>query len=216
MALPAIFDPIVNAPRSQRILLGVVGVVTLVGLAYFFLLSPIEARISRLRAEHASLQRELVESRRIVADLGRFRAEVAELEKRVELIKEKLPNEREMPALYRTLSDAAFQSGLGVGLFQPREPKVSDYFIEIPIAMVAEGGYHQFGQFFERIAGFPRVVNIVEWKLSGPTKGTTALVKADLTLATYMYRPVGSAPVSKPAPRGGARPAPAPPAPARR
>jgi type IV pilus assembly protein PilO len=214
MALPAFFDPIVNAPRSQRILLGVVGVVTLLGLGYFFLLSPIEARIGSLRAERASLQRELAENRRIVADLGRFRAEVAELEKRVEIIKEKLPNEKEMPALYRTLSDAAFQSGLGVGLFQPKDQRVTDFFIEIPIAMNAEAGYHQFGQFFERIAGFPRVVNIVEWKLSSSPKGDTTLVKADLTLATYMYRPVGSPPVSKTAPRPGARPAPAP-APAR-
>ena len=141
------------------------------GLAYFFLLSPIEARIGARRAEHASIQREIAESRRIVADLGRFKAEVAELEKKVDVIKDKLPTEKEMPALYRTLSDAAFQSGLGVGLFQPKEPRVSDYFTEIPITVAAEAGYHQYGQFFERIAGIPRVVNIIDWKLSRLPEG---------------------------------------------
>jgi type IV pilus assembly protein PilO len=207
MPLPAFLDPIVNAPWWQRALLGSVGVVTLIALGYFFLISPVEKRLAGLRAERASIQRELVESRRMAADLERTRAEIAEMEKRVEIIKEKLPTEREMPALYRTLSDAAFQAGLAVGLFQPKASVVTDFFIEIPIAMNAEGGYHKIGEFFERLAGFPRVVNVVEWKLSGSTK-VDALVKADLTLATYMYRPVGSAPVStKPGPRG-ARPAP--------
>lgn len=211
MTLPPIFDPIVNAPRPQKILLGVMGVVIIVGLAYFFLLSPIEGRITARRMELASIQRDIAESRRIVADLGRFRAEVAELERKVEILKDKLPNEKEMPALYRTLSDAAFQSGLGVGLFQPKEPKIGDFFVEIPITMAAEAGYHQYGQFFERIAGFPRVVNIVDWKLSSLQKGNASVIKADLTLATYMYRPVGSAPAPKPGQRGG-RPAPPPPA----
>jgi type IV pilus assembly protein PilO len=210
MTLPPLFDPIVNAPRPQKVLLGAMGAVFIVGLAYYFLLSPIEARIGTRRAEHASIQREIGESRRIVADLGRFKAEVAELEKKVDVIKDKLPTEKEMPALYRTLSDAAFQSGLGVGLFQPKEPRVSEYFTEIPITVAAEAGYHQYGQFFERIAGIPRVVNVIDWKLTGSPKGDSSLIKADLTLATYMYRPVGSAPVPKPGQRGG-RPA-APPA----
>lgn len=205
MTLPPLFDPIVNAPKWQKMVLGLVGVVVLVAAAYFLLISPIEVRISALRAQRESLQRELMESRRIVADIARFRREIAELEKNIEVIKEKLPNEKEMPTLYRTLSDAAYQAGLGVALFQPREPKVTEYFNEIPITLNAEGGYHQLGDFYERVAAFPRVVNVVDWRLTGLSKGRTS-IKADLTLATYVYRPVGSPPAPKPP---GARPVPA-------
>jgi type IV pilus assembly protein PilO len=205
MTLPPLFDPIVNAPKWQKMVLGLVGVVVLVAAAYFLLISPIEVRISALRAQRESLQRELIESRRIVADIARFRREIAELEKNIEVIKEKLPNEKEMPTLYRTLSDAAYQAGLGVALFQPREPKVTEYFNEIPITLNAEGGYHQLGDFYERVAAFPRVVNVVDWRLTGLSKGRTS-IKADLTLATYVYRPVGSPPAPKPP---GARPVPA-------
>lgn len=205
MTLPPLFDPIVNAPKWQKMVLGLAGVVVLVAAAYFLLISPIEVRISALRAQRESLQRELIESRRIVADIARFRREIAELEKNIEVIKEKLPNEKEMPTLYRTLSDAAYQAGLGVALFQPREPKVTEYFNEIPITLNAEGGYHQLGDFYERVAAFPRVVNVVDWRLTGLSKGRTS-IKADLTLATYVYRPVGSPPAPKPP---GARPVPA-------
>jgi len=198
MTLPPFLDPLVNAPRWQKALLGAMGVAALVGAAYVFLISPIEARIATLTTESMSLQRELVESRRIVADLDRFRREIAELEQQIDVAKEKLPTEKDIPPLYRTLSDAAFQSGLGVALFQPREPRVSEYFTEIPIAVNVEGGYHQLGEFFERVAGLQRVVNVVEWKLSGLQKGEAVFVKGDLTLATYMYRPVGSPAPAKP------------------
>jgi type IV pilus assembly protein PilO len=199
MTLPPFLDPIVNAPRWQRALLGTMGVVAIVGAAYVFLISPIETRISALSTERAALQKELAESRRIVADLERFRREIAELEQQIDVAKEKLPTDKDIPPLYRAMSDAAFQAGLGVALFQPREPKVSEYFLEIPIAVNVEGGYHQLGEFFERVASLQRVVNVVEWKMSGAQKGGDALqVKGDLVLATYMYRPVGAPSPGKP------------------
>jgi type IV pilus assembly protein PilO len=208
MTLPPFLDPIVTAPRWQKALLGAMGVVALVGAAYVFLISPIEERIGVLTTERGALQKDLVESRRIVADLERFRREIAELEQQIEVAKEKLPTEKDIPPLYRTLSDAAFQSGLGVALFQPRDLKISEYFTEIPIAVNVEGGYHQLGEFFERVAGLPRVVNVVEWKLSGLQKGDAVFVKGDLILATYMYRAVGAPAPAKPG-TPGARRAPA-------
>ena len=66
-----------------------------------------------------------------------------------------------------------------------------------PITLAAEGGYHQLGEFFERVAGFPRVVTVQEMKMAGISKSRNPL-KADLVLATYQYRPVGSPPAPKP------------------
>src|SRR5262249_41683410 len=105
--------------------------------------------------------------------------------------------------VYRVVSNAAHTPGLCVSLFQPREPKPKDYVAEIPITITAEGGYHQLGQFFERVASLERVVKVGEMKLTGLTKGRSAL-RVDLTLATYMYR---DAPV---APKPGAPAAPKP------
>lgn len=193
MALPPFFDPIVNAPRSQKIVAGVVGVVVIVAAFYFLLLAPALAEVARLSAQLDSLQQEVARSRAIVADLMKFRREVAELTARLNALKEKLPGEREIPTLYRTVSDAATASGLGVALFQPRPPATRDYYIEIPISLNAEAGYHQIGEFFERVAKLTRVVNVTEIKLSGLNRPRSP-VRAELVLATYMYRPVGAPP----------------------
>src|SRR5437667_11893508 len=160
MRLPPIFDPIVNAPRSQKIVAGVTGAIVIAAAAYFLLLAPAQAQVSQLRAELTSLQTEIARSRAIVADLLKFRREAAELEARLNALKDRLPGEKEIPTLYRTLSDAATASGLAVSLFQPRPPVVRDYYSEIPISLNAEAGYHQIGEFFERVAKMARVVNI--------------------------------------------------------
>ncbi|MEK7714051.1 MAG: type 4a pilus biogenesis protein PilO [candidate division NC10 bacterium] len=191
MALPAFFDPIVNAPKPQKIVLGVVGLAIIGAAAYFLLLSPLETKVAQLRTQAASLEREVVQNRAIVADLARFRREVLELEARIGALKERLPIEREMPALYRTLSDAGTQAGLAVSLFQPRDAQIKDYYAEIPIVINADASYHRIGEFFERVARLARVVTVKDIKLSAGGRPANP-VRAELTLATYQYRPVGS------------------------
>jgi len=198
MRLPPIFDPIVNAPRSQKLVGGALGAIVILATAYFFLLAPAQAEVAQLRAELSSLQSEITRNRAIVADLLKYRREVAELEARLNALKDRLPGEKEIPTLYRTVSDAATASGLGVALFQPRPPVVRDYYSEIPIALNAEAGYHQFGEFFERVAKMARVVNITEIKLNGLNRPRIP-IRAELVLATYMYRPIGAPPAPKPA-----------------
>ena len=197
MAMPAFFDPIVNAPRWQQILLGLMGLALIVLGGYFLLISPLETRVNTLYAQQASLEKELTQARVAAADVVRARREVAELERQLAVMKDRLPGEKEMTTLFRSLTDGAFQAGLAVSLFQPREGKIHDYYVEIPITITAEGGYHQVGEFFEKVAGLPRVVTVAELKMTGMAKSRSSL-RADLILATYQYRPVGSPPAPKP------------------
>jgi type IV pilus assembly protein PilO len=210
MATPAFIQNFIDGPKLPKVVLGVLGLAVIGGLGYFFLMMPLQEKIGVTKGKIAAVDTELNQARAQVAELARFRREIAELEKRLVALKDRLPTEKETPTLYKTLSEAAQQAGLGVSLFQPREPRPRDYVNEIPITVSAEGGYHQLGEFFERVARLPRVVNVGELKATGLNRTRTSL-RAELTLATYMYRPVGSTP--PPAP--GARPAaqPAPPAP---
>lgn len=215
MAMPAFLAPIANAPRPQKIIFGAIGLVAIGAAAYFLLLAPLDERVQTLAREHERVQKELVQARAIAADVARFRREIAALEQALGTLTARLPNERETPPLYRAVSEAAYQSGLAVALFQPRDAQIRDYYAEIPITVTAEGNYHQFGSFFERVSRLPRVVNVGDLRMTGLSKDSkdakdkpsTGPVRGELILATYMYRPVGSPPAPKP---GG--PAPAKPA----
>ena len=206
MAMPAFLQNFIDGPKLPKVILGVLGLAVIVGGGWFLLVSPLQAEITTLEGRRTQLATELAQARSQVAELQRFRREMAELQAKLDVLKAKLPTEKETPALYRSLSEAAQGAGLGVSLFQPREPRPKDYVSEIPITITAEGGYHQLGLFFEKVAGLERVVKVGEMKLTGLVKGRSAL-RAELTLATYMYR-------DAPAPGKPGAPAPAAPKPA--
>lgn len=198
MALPAFFNPIVNAPAPQKVVAGIMGLLVIVGVSYVFLLQPVITVVDQLRPELAALEREVAQNRQILANLMKFRQEAAELEARLNALKDRLPSEREMPGLYRTVSDAATAAGLGVSLFQPRPVTTHEVYTEIPITLNGEAGYHQLGEFLAKVARFPRVVTVNEIRMTTGTRPRNP-VKTELVLATYMYRPIGSPPPPKPA-----------------
>jgi type IV pilus assembly protein PilO len=199
MALPAPLQNFVDGPKLPKVVLGLVGLVALVAATYFFLLAPIQERIAVLVERKAKVSADVAKARAQVAEIERFRRELAELEKRLALLQDRLPSEKETPTLYRALSSAAEQAGLGVSLFQPRESRAKDVVNEIPIVLAAEGSYHQLAKFFERVAGLPRVVTVNDFKMSGQAKSRNSM-KADMTLATYMYRASTAPAPAKPAP----------------
>ena len=188
---------ITQAPRTQKIIMGVMLLAILVAGGYFLLLSPKMIEVNDLRGQRAAKQAELSQSRAVAASLARFKQEALALRTKLEAARERLPSEKEIPGLYRQVSDIAFQTGLAVSLFQPKEPAAKDTFQEVPITLSAETGYHHLGTFFDRLSRLPRIVNLTDLKLTGITRPTGTL-RADLTLATYVFRPEGTPPPPPP------------------
>ena len=198
-------DSIVNAPRQQKVIFGVMLLVIVGALSYFLLISPAATDRDGLRQQNEVLRAEVLKARADEAGLRPFRAQVEALRKRLETAKERLPSEREIPRLYRQVSDLASQAGLGVALFQPKNPEDRDVLTEVPIAVTVECSYNQLGAFFEKLGRLPRIVSLNDFKFTGIER-PTGTVRAEMTLATYVFRPEGAPPPPKP----GA-PAPAPP-----
>jgi type IV pilus assembly protein PilO len=225
MARPAFLDTIATAPRWQRALFGAVLTLAFAAAGYLVGILPVQTRVTTLRMRAETQREEITRLQAAAAELARIRRQAAEVERQLEAAKQQLPTEREVPALYRTLSEAAVQAGLAVALFQPQAPRISDYYSAIPIAVVAEGRYHDVGDFIGRVAGLPRATMVSELKLiassaetaraaaaTAPRTGRPAAsssggdastakrsLRAEMTLLTYVYRPVGSPPPPKPA-----------------
>lgn len=225
VARPQFLDALAVAPRWQKLVIGLVVLVAFGAGGYFIAVLPVAGRVESLRNERDAQAAEIARLRPMTVEVMRMRREATEIERRLEVAKAKLPTEREIPTLYRTLSDAAVQAGLAVALFQPQGSRVRDFFTEIPISLVAEGGYHEFGDFLARVATLPRAALVSDLKLtaakapvapapagSGRTPVTANRprasiadtskprrpIRAEMTLLTYVYRPVGSPPAPKP------------------
>jgi type IV pilus assembly protein PilO len=210
-------DPLINAPRQQKLIFGVMLLVIVGALGYFFLISGSRADRDTLLEENEVRRAEVLKAKADEANLRQYRAKAEAQRKQLEQAKERLPSEREIPQVYRQVSDLATQSGLGVSLFQPKAPEDRDVLSEVPIAVTAECTYHQLGAFLERVGKMPRIVSLGEFRLIGIDK-PTGTVRAEMTLATYMFKAEGAPPPpakpGAPAPPPGAAAPPAPPAPA--
>ena len=206
-------DPLLNAPRPQKLIFGAMVLVIAAALGYFVLISGSRADRDALLEENEVRRAEVLKAKADEANLRPFRAQAEALRKRLDLAKERLPSQREIPLVYRQVSDLAAQSGLGVSLFQPKPAEDRDVLSEVPIVVTAECTYHQLGAFLERVGKMPRIVSLGEFRVIGIDR-PTGTVRAEMTLATYTFRAEGAPPApakpGAPAPTG--TPAAAPPA----
>ena len=124
MALPAMFDPIVNLPKPAKFGIGFGGMAVILAAVFFLLISPITERIGKLETELKKVEDEVAQNRNVLAQLKVFEQQAKQLEQQVKLLSAKLPAERDIAPLYRTISDSAFQAGLSVMLFQPGAVRV--------------------------------------------------------------------------------------------
>lgn len=199
----AITDQLAALPRAQKIVIGVLPLLAIGALGYFLVIEPKAMERDSLQQRNDALRAEVLKAQADEANLRPFRAQAAALRKRLDAARERLPNEREIPRLYRQITDLAYQSGLAVALFQPRAAEERAAYSEIPISVTVEGTYHQLGAFLDRIGRLPRIVGLNEFRMIGIERPTGTL-RAELGMATYVYRPEG-------APVPGAKPG-APPA----
>lgn len=205
------FDPIINAPPQHKLIFGTMVLVVVGALGYFFLISGARAERDTLFQENEVRRAEVLKAKADEANLRPFRAMAEALRKRLDAAKERLPQEREIPQVYRQVSDLATQSGLDVALFQPKPPEDRDVLTEVPIAVTAEGTYHQMGAFLQRMGQMPRIVSLGDFRMLGIDRGP-GTVRAELTLATFVFRPEGAPPPPAKPGAPGTPAAPPPPA----
>jgi type IV pilus assembly protein PilO len=203
-------DMLANVSRPQRAAAGILGLLIVAGLGFFLVIAPKIDERARLQPKRETL---LAEVRRATADeanLRPFRRQAEALQGRLQAAKEQLPSEKEMPKLYRQLTDLATQSGLQLAVFAPKPPVDREDVAEVPISVTAEGTYHQLGNFFSRVSQLPRVVDLSDFRLVGIDRSTGTL-RAELTLGTFIFRPEVAA--TPPPPKAGASSTSLPPSP---
>jgi type IV pilus assembly protein PilO len=185
-------DTIVQLPKIQKILILAVLIIIMVGLYIYLSVIPSLQIISTKEEQLAKQQKELMELRKVVADLPRFEKELANLEAQFKDALNLLPNTREIPSLLTNISNLAGESGLEIMLFQPKAEVPENFYAQIPVEMKIVGQYHAVGLFFDRISKLPRIVNILDIAMdrkTPPKKGATdtRILNASFKAVTYKF-----------------------------
>lgn len=175
-------------PRSQRWLLASVVYIVVAAVFYFFLIEPNQEEIAAANATHTKLTdtRNKVKAR--AENKAAFEAQLEVLAARLKQALKELPNDREIPGLLSDIDGLARKSGLEVRKFQPMPEVIHEYYAEVPVQIIMEGSYHEFGIFFDRVSKMGRIVSEKDIDIGTPKdNGTETSLTVSGKTVTYRF-----------------------------
>ncbi|MBN1662626.1 MAG: type 4a pilus biogenesis protein PilO [Deltaproteobacteria bacterium] len=206
-------DTIKQLPPQYKAIALVV-ILVLLGYAYYavFLQKAMNER-STLAAKKVQLDQQITEKSRLASQKGQYLKEVEQLEEDLKTVLMKLPNEREIPELFQSVSVSGKGTGIEFLLFQPQavpKPKPvaqkapakgkkappkpaaeEKLYEEVPLRISIKGGFHNTVQFFEKVANLPRIINVENVSMAGGRnakgKGDRDTVATSCVMKTYMF-----------------------------
>ena len=158
-------------------------------------------RIAAKESKLADLIRQRNERENIAKERDKLREEETRMNEDLQNIKTKLPDQKEIPALLKSISNMSQEAGLDVLLFKPQGEQSEQYYSRVPVELKFVGSYHKIGMFFYYVGTLPRIVNIESFSIANAQqkKKDELLLNTSCVATTYMY--VERAPA--PPPKGG-------------
>jgi type IV pilus assembly protein PilO len=182
-----IVERFAKLPRSQRLLLVGVAYLLIALVFYFSLISPTMDEIESATAGKHDLEIKRDQVRTRAENRAAFETELDALAAKLKQALKELPNGREIPGLLSEIDGLARKSGLDVRRFQPLPEVMHEYFAEVPVQLVMDGSYHEFGIFFDRVSKMSRIVSVQDIQVTDPTDSGSE-VKLKVTGKSITYR----------------------------
>ena len=178
-----------NLLAMQQKMLIAAAICILPCMIFFFLVySPKATEIKTLKIQKAGIEEEIRKVEKIASDLGRHKAEMAEVQRQFAEASLLLPDQKEIPTLLATISAQAASSGLDVLSFKPLAEKPQQFYAEIPVDITVQGAYHNAGVFLDRISKLPRIVAVNNIKIDSPKQtGGEMILNSTFQLVTYRF-----------------------------
>ena len=152
-------------------------------------------RQQHLAAIRADVNKGIATARR----LPEFQTQVGDLERRLESLKNVLPDQKDVADTLRRMQGLATQSNLTILRFTPAPQKQLPMYQEVPYRISAEGTYHNLGAFLDRVSKFPRIISISDISIHARTQpDANATITAECTATTFVMAEGHGGPATAP------------------
>jgi type IV pilus assembly protein PilO len=162
----------------QGRLLSYIGVALAIVVIYWSMsYSPNAAVLAEQRARLDDLEQQQATKTRQIAQLDVLRQQVKQLDAELAKALAQLPDQKEIPDLLSTVSSLGRESGLEILLFRQKPENLQDFYAEVPVEMSMKGTYAQLTEFFDKVGGLNRIVNVKDIVMKTPvvTEGRVLL-----------------------------------------
>lgn len=182
-----------NMTKREQTLVGLAIVALMVAGAYwYFLWKPKAAELAIVQAHVDSLEVRNQQARADIAQgsLKKLRAQAAEYEQSLKVMRQLVPRSNEVPALLEDMSTAARRVGLDLATVEPMPVLPGEQFDTYRYKLAVIGGYHAVGEFLSNVGSLNRIIAPVTLaiKLQPAAQRTKARAKAGESLINTEFQ----------------------------
>ncbi len=187
------------SPRAQMLVFVALSALA-AGAVWQAFLGPEQAQIAARQARLETVENEVLRAQGVAARLPSAEREVRALEAQLRETEAVIPEEKDPQDVLRNLHEMASESLLDIASFKPQAAVARAQYTEWPIELGVEGGYHDLGRFFDRIAAMPRLMSVSDLQIRTQIKPNgRGLVSASCVATTFVFQktmptPIGGRP----------------------
>jgi type IV pilus assembly protein PilO len=196
-------------PRHQGLILALLPVV-LALVAYYELVSPLSQQAAQLKGEVSTLHQQNMRGRLLDTQRATLRRKIAQAQNELDALREIVPDEPAHDQFIKMLYSTAHTSSVYIRDLAASPAVKQTYFTEMPFQVHLDGTYFNMLDFFARLAGSQRIVNVTGLALSSPASsggrgsyrpGPQETVAANCVLTTFYNSPPPAPSSVKPGPK---------------
>ena len=174
-------------PLGIKVVVWIGAVVAVLVLGYFYHIQNLQLTLEQAVAKEAALRVEFEQKAFQAANLAAYKKQMEEMVVSFGALVSQLPSDTEVPGLLEDITNKGMLNGLEFDSIQLQAEVAREFYIELPIKIVARGSYHDLGAFISGMAGLPRIVTLHDFKID-QQKTSGNILKLQITAKTYRYK----------------------------
>jgi len=164
-------------------------VAVLVG-GYYYHIEGLQLQLAQAEEKEVALKQDFEKKAFEAANLEAYRQQMVEMEESFGALVSQLPSDTEVPGLLEDITNKGLLNGLTITSINLQKEQAKEFYVELPIAIVASGSYHDLGAFISGMAGLPRIVTLHDFQLAS-TKDNPNNLNMTILAKTYRYKEEG-------------------------
>jgi type IV pilus assembly protein PilO len=172
--------------QITQIAAGVVFGALFIYLYLFYFWLPTAKSIEENTAKAEVLQRDIDNAEKTKAKFQNLEAKLVELKAEREAAVKKLPSDKKIPDLIRTVTRLSKKYRVDVTAITPSGQTKVEYFTKVNYTLTLRGNYHDIGRFLTALGLEERILTSENLVLTA-TVGQETSVNATFVLAAYQY-----------------------------
>lgn len=178
-------------PLAVKIIVWALALVGVLTLGYVYHVKNLQGSLQKAVDKETALRKEFEQKAFQAANLEAYRLQMEEMRESFGALVAQLPSDTEVPGLLEDITNKGMLNGLEFNSIELQTEITREFYIELPIKIVARGSYHDLGAFVSGMAGLPRIVTLHDFVIRQEA-ANSSMLSMNITAKTYRYKDDGA------------------------